>query len=774
MKTTRFGNLSIGGCLAALLVTFLGWPLASAQSLAPAQSVLGGGLEQLVRMREAGSPKLQAVLQYHITSPEGDVLVDLHLQPGVTAQKILPQLTAAGFRLQAISELNPSLVEGYVSLDSARSLGSTSGVKSVLAAHRAMAFAGRSQNQAVTVEKADLAQARGWDGTGIRIGVLSDSYDEVPGYPTAADDVANDDLPKGVVVLQDGIGKYPTDEGRLMMQLIHDVAPGAQLGFATGEGGLVNFSNNMLALRHKFHADIIVDDYTDGEEPMYSDGLIAQTVDQLASEGVACFSATGNSGSEAYEDDYRPMSFRDAQKLVASGKENIRLDELLKFTGGVAPVSVQTFRDAGGRIGITQKISNLESQTYSSLWFQWDEPFDLGKVKTDFDLLIFDENGHFISPFDPAAPAYYTADRNIATDEPFEFAFLGANSWLPALEKARTNYQIVIVNWNGGPARHVKYIQPNAIDGFSSIVESAHQNAPSVWGHAAARRGQGVAAMNYAITRFPEDYSSPGPVTIYLDGAGNRLAKPEIRQVPQITAVDGVDTSYPLDPALDIDGTGFYNFYGSSAAAPNAAAVAALVLQSAGGPGSLKPEQLYQRLQRTATPVPLSVDRVLSGALAGPVIAAIQGDLTYKDDYFSVAVLPITARSVTSVSITLNKPKLLFAQYDGVFTLGETNGISPADIKQTLSPDYTTLTLSFPAEKFRAGDSVSFGMPAYDPLLSIWEVDADRFEGAVVKVVLDDGSVKTGSVVVAPKLAINRYTGAGLVNADAATRWETH
>jgi hypothetical protein len=465
------------------------------------------------------------------------------------------------------------------------------------------------------------------------------------------------------------------------------------------------------------------------------------------------------------------MSFADAQKLAASGKENVRFDEVLALTGGVGPKSVQTFRDGSGKIGITQKISDYEFD--SVLWFQWDEPFDLGLVKTDLDVLIFDENGHFISPFNAQASAYYSVDNNIGTDEPFEFAYLGAFGFQPAPGVPRSNFQIVIVNWNGGPVRHVKYIQPNAIEGagYLGLTESAHQNAPSVWGHAAARRGQAVAAMNYAVTKFPEDYSSDGPVTIYLDSNGNRLKKPEIRQVPQITAVDGVDTSYPLDPALDIDHTGFYNFYGTSAAAPNAAAVAALVLQSAGGPGSLTPERIYQRLQRTATPVPLSIDRALSGALAGPVVAAVQGNLTYSDGYFYLGVLPITARSVTSVSISLTHPDLFFAQYDGVFNLGETNGISPAEIKQTLSPDWGTLKLSFQPGKFRAGDSVSFGMPAWAPQPANWELDADRFEGAVVTTTLDDGSVKTGTVIVAPKVAINRFTGAGLVNADAATQW---
>ena len=116
----------------------------------------------------------------------------------------------------------------------------------------------------------------GVNGTGIKVGVLSDSVDGL------AASQASGDL--GTVTILPGQGSSGTGEGTALLEIIHDLVPGAQLYFATGNGGQANFANNILNLRAA-GCDIIVDDLMYLSEPPFQDGVIGQAVNSVTPGG---------------------------------------------------------------------------------------------------------------------------------------------------------------------------------------------------------------------------------------------------------------------------------------------------------------------------------------------------------------------------------------------------------------------------------------------------------------------------------------------------------
>src|SRR4051794_9170754 len=141
------------------------------------------------------------------------------------------------------------------------------------------------------------------DGAGVTVGILSDSFDTSASAAThAAGDVTSDNLPgttntcghtTAVNVLQDSSVTGVEDEGRAMAQIVHDVAPGAKLMFATAEGGQTTMADNIRALANA-GANIIVDDFTYFAEPAYQDGVIAGAVNDVRAMGVDYFSSAAN------------------------------------------------------------------------------------------------------------------------------------------------------------------------------------------------------------------------------------------------------------------------------------------------------------------------------------------------------------------------------------------------------------------------------------------------------------------------------------------------
>lgn len=432
------------------------------------------------------------------------------------------------------------------------------------------------------------------DGRGIKIGVISDSFDAFFG---AATDVQSGDLPgrqnpngytKPVRVLKDNLEiRRVSDEGRAMLQIIHDVAPGAELLFHTSGDTETTFAQAVRALAQA-GADVIVDDIGFPNSLFFQDGVAAQAVNEVEQQGVVYFSAAGNDGDRSYTSSFRPGG-------------------TFSFRG--ATYQAHDF-DPGAGIDLFQDIE-IPKDRAISLILNWDQP--VGQVANEVDLFLL-ENAQL-----PGAGGVGLRDASIilpGSDEPIQQFFYQA-------PRNQTVYLVIAHKVNPGspPPGEIKWI--NFTGSGDDRTQFQYVNANNATGGSSTIFGQpnaagaiAVGAIDYTLTPAfgskiltPERFSSIGQTSILFDAQGNRLAVPIVRSKPEIIAPNGVATTVDISFTRGID---FSPFFGTSAAAPHAAAVAALMLQRAGGRKRLTPSEILATLQATGLPTTATTEQSAS------------------------------------------------------------------------------------------------------------------------------------------------------------------
>jgi hypothetical protein len=470
--------------------------------------------------------------------------------------------------------------------------------------------------------QADLARSLfGVDGSGVTIGVLSDGVDSLAAVQGSGD------LPMGVTVLPGQAGSGT--EGTAMLEIIYDLAPGAALLFATANPTEAQFAQNILDLRAA-GADIIVDDIFYLAEGVFQDDIVAQAVDQVTADGALYFSSAGNAGN-----------LNDGTSGVWEG------DFLATTPPPGLPGNI--VNDFGG--GTNRNIISADSPFFFTL--HWSDP--LGGSGNDYDLILLDGSGTNVFAF--------SINTQNGNDDPFEF--------IDSRTFNDTGNSLVIVKGSGAD----RFLHLNTIRGRLSSATAGQTS-----GHAAAVDAFGVAAVDIATAgggafvggaaNPVETFSSDGPRQVFFDAAGNALTPGDlsstggvIRDKPDIAAADGVATATP----------GFNPFFGTSAAAPHAAAIAALMQET----GNLTPNGMRQIFAATALDIEaVGTDRdsgvglLDARAAVGTVVNPTTGSNCFVDD------LPLTGTpnngpqtfracdSITAGSGTFNDVTLV--AFDGV------------------------------------------------------------------------------------------------------------
>ncbi len=413
--------------------------------------------------------------------------------------------------------------------------------------------------------RADSARAiYGVDGTGIKIGVLSD------GVNSLAARQASGDLPASLTVLSGQAGSG--DEGTAMLEIVHDIAPGAQLYFATAFSGIVQFGNNIRALRTA-GCDIIIDDvsyfvetpFQDGQGPSVvspgNAGVVVQAVKDVtvgSQAGALYFSSAANSGNKndgtsgAWEGDF--------------------------VDGGATPSPLP----AGNRVhDFGGGVTNNQLTVNGRVLLKWSDP--LGGSSNDYDLYVLNAAGTSV-----VTASTNTQDGN---DDPVEdVGNRTAGQRIVIVKKAAAAARFLHLNTNRG---RLTISTPGVIFGHNGSLNSISVAATPA-GPAQANASVGPFPNAHSAIDTVEQFSSDGPRRIFYQADGTPITPGDVSstggqllQKPDITAADGVTTTTP----------NFIPFFGTSAAAPQAGAMMALL--KAASPGSTT-TQLYNAMTSTA------------------------------------------------------------------------------------------------------------------------------------------------------------------------------
>ncbi len=351
----------------------------------------------------------------------------------------------------------------------------------------------------------NLRESYGVNGTGIKIGIMSDGVDNLE------DAQATGDISSDVHVLSNKIGGI---EGTAMIEIVQDIAPGAELYFHDCGSSRLEFNMAVDALVNE-GCTVISDDIGWLSEPFFEDGIVAEHVKEVIKEHDLLYvSSAGNSGDSHYQG--------------------------LFYDNG------NGWHDFSSGHGESKNLQ-LEIQPSGEVWvfLQWDDKWDYSG--NNYDLYL--KNGE-TSEIIESSEVYQDGDNL-----PLEYIMYtneGKNTLKASIEIKKTSgeareLELYIYYWPGVT------INPENIVAEDSIF--GHPALPEVVTVGAVGTGE---SGDYEI----EYFSSIGPATIFYPS-------PEVRLKADLSGPDGVSVT-GTDGISD-------QFYGTSASSPHVAAIAALV-----------------------------------------------------------------------------------------------------------------------------------------------------------------------------------------------------
>jgi len=451
--------------------------------------------------------------------------VQVYVSVDSTGENQVQELVKLGLEIEIInSKLNK--IQGWLDvnrIDDFTSLDNVMYISTPSYGHRRV---GSRLTAGDSILLSNLVRQQGFTGEGVKVGIISD------GSAGLALAQASGDLPNNVTLFDSCVVTFSgsCSEGTAMAEIIHDIAPDAELAIADALTTTLEFIQRLDQLANEFNADIIVDDLGFLIEPYFEDGDISDAVNALP-DNIVYISAAGNDADEHYQ-----ASFNADNTF---------------FLG-----SFSTLHDFGRStqsfFGNTLPINVAASGSDECVFMQWNDEytngFDGPGAVNDHDLWVFNEDR-----------INFESDQENLIGSSLSFFNTIEVVCFPAPD-IPSIYHVVVQRFSGVD----RDIEMFFTGGISINDRSQVVAQDSIFGHPASERAIAVGTINAEEPNndLIASFSSQGPVQINFPVA-------ETRQKPEITGIDGVS----------VTGSGGFSsfFFGTSAAAPHIAGITALL-----------------------------------------------------------------------------------------------------------------------------------------------------------------------------------------------------